>query len=289
MKALLALPILGLLCLYPGQARSAESYDNCVGFVDSLPAVITTQGTWCLRKDLSTGMATGTAINIAKNNVTIDCNDFKIGGLSAGIGTQAIGINATDRSNLTIRNCGLRGFFYGINLDGEGAGHLVENNRIDGSTWVGIGVEGDGSVVRGNRVMDTGGTTLVANPAKAIAIYTQWDVEILGNLVSGVYAPAGSNGHAIAINPGNNLSGSVIDNNVKNVIGDGTGFAYGISFWGDAGQVSVDSNNLIGPGLGNSVGVWCQATKWVGLSDNIAAGFTSAMFDCSYDHGNIVR
>jgi hypothetical protein len=27
-------------------ARGAESYDNCTGFIDSVPATITTQGVW---------------------------------------------------------------------------------------------------------------------------------------------------------------------------------------------------------------------------------------------------
>ncbi|HEY0661599.1 MAG TPA: hypothetical protein VGD21_09825, partial [Lysobacter sp.] len=61
----------------PAPAQAAQSYDNCTGFIDSLPATITTQGTWCLRKDLSTAMSSGNAITIATNNVTIDCNDFK--------------------------------------------------------------------------------------------------------------------------------------------------------------------------------------------------------------------
>jgi hypothetical protein len=65
-------------------AQAAESYDNCSGYIDSVPAVIATQGTWCLRKDLSTAQTSGNAIEIAANNVVIDCNDFKLGGLAAG-------------------------------------------------------------------------------------------------------------------------------------------------------------------------------------------------------------
>src|SRR6185369_13051491 len=89
----------------PSLVRAAESYDNCVGFVDSVPAVIATQGTWCLRHDLSTAITAGNAITIATNNVIIDCNDFKLGDLSAGAGTQAVGVQATDRLNTTVRHC----------------------------------------------------------------------------------------------------------------------------------------------------------------------------------------
>ena len=54
-------------------AYAAQSYDSCAGFIDSLPATITTQGTWCLRGDLATSVTSGNAITIATNNVTIDC------------------------------------------------------------------------------------------------------------------------------------------------------------------------------------------------------------------------
>jgi hypothetical protein len=59
-----------LLAAAASPALAAESYDNCTGFIDPLPAVITTQGTWCLRKDLRTAVASGHAITIATNNVT---------------------------------------------------------------------------------------------------------------------------------------------------------------------------------------------------------------------------
>ncbi|HEY0660644.1 MAG TPA: hypothetical protein VGD21_04900 [Lysobacter sp.] len=42
--------------LYAMPAFATESYDNCNGFIDTLPATISTQGTRCLRKDLSTAM-----------------------------------------------------------------------------------------------------------------------------------------------------------------------------------------------------------------------------------------
>src|SRR5687768_5499102 len=91
-------------------ARAAESYDNCVAYIDALPVVIGTQGVWCLRDNVSTAISSGAAITIATNNATIDCNDFKIGNLAAGPSTNAIGIQASNRRNATIRNCTIRGF-----------------------------------------------------------------------------------------------------------------------------------------------------------------------------------
>src|SRR5690606_35329103 len=83
----------------PRPAAAAESFDNCSGFIDSVPAVIATQGVWCLRGNLATNIGSGgsSAITIAANNVTIDCNHFKLGGLAAGNGSQADGIHASDR------------------------------------------------------------------------------------------------------------------------------------------------------------------------------------------------
>src|SRR5438046_1861217 len=62
-----------------GSASAAESYDGCTGFIDAVPAVITTQGTWCLRQDIGTTASNIHGIDIQNHNVTIDCNHFKLG------------------------------------------------------------------------------------------------------------------------------------------------------------------------------------------------------------------
>jgi hypothetical protein len=66
--------------LAPRAARAAESYDNCTGFITSLPATVSTEGAWCLKQDLSTAIASGNAITISSNNISIDCHDFKLDG-----------------------------------------------------------------------------------------------------------------------------------------------------------------------------------------------------------------
>jgi parallel beta-helix repeat protein len=134
---------------------NAETVHSCTGFIDSLPAHISTQGVWCLRRNLATNISSGAAILIDTNNVTLDCNEFKIGGLSAGNSTLTSGIQAADRINVTVRNCSIRGFFTGIDLR-LGSGHLVEHNRLDNNLYAGIFVSGENSLVRGNSVLDTG-------------------------------------------------------------------------------------------------------------------------------------
>ena len=104
-----------------GPAAAAESYDSCFGFIDALPATITTQGTWCLRQNLDTSATTGNMIEIQTNNVTIDCNGFRMRGSGGGASTTATGIFANGRLNLVIRRCTIRGFSLGIRRPGEAA------------------------------------------------------------------------------------------------------------------------------------------------------------------------
>ena len=169
----------------PVQSHAAQSYDNCTGYIDSLPATISTQGTWCLRSNLSTAMTSGAAITIAASNVVLDCNDFKVGGLAGGPSTMATGVRAEGRNNITVRQCHVRGFYYGIAIEGVGGGHLVENNRIDQTLSGGIYLSGDTSLVRGNRVFDTGGF-----PGDAVAWGIRAQADIIDNIVAGVHAQA---------------------------------------------------------------------------------------------------
>src|SRR5207237_5766723 len=47
-------------------ASSASSYDNCVGYIDAVPIVISTPGTWCLRHNLITHAPTALAIDLER-------------------------------------------------------------------------------------------------------------------------------------------------------------------------------------------------------------------------------
>jgi len=159
--------------------------------ITTLPTVITVQGIYCLTGNLATSMATGNAIEIQTNNVTIDLNGWKLGGLAAGAGTMATGIYANQRKNITIRNGTVRGFYYGILLDDTSPyttsqGHLTEDIRADKNTFIGITVMGRGSIVRRNQVVDTGGST-VQTFAYGILLYGP-GVRALNNDISGTAA-----------------------------------------------------------------------------------------------------
>jgi hypothetical protein len=277
--ALVAPTLLGV----PHVVHAAESYGNCQGFITTLPAVINASGTWCFNQDLSMASANGTAISITANDVTLDCNDFKLDGLAAGAGTQKIGISASDRRNTTIRHCNIRGFFYGLLLTGSnGGGHLVEDNRFDGNTFIALNVEGNGSVVRRNRVLDTGGST---QQGGATGIRSSYAVDILGNTIFGVLATSSSNGFAYGIQTLSNPSGSVIGNRVRGVVGDGSGITYGIQN-AFAGRITLRDNDVTGPG--NGAGLGCSDSNGL-AKDNVVKGFASGISGCTDVGGNIVK
>jgi len=269
---------LAALTAGPGPARAAESYDNCTGFIDSLPATITTQGTWCLRKDVSTNMTSGSAITINTNNVTLDCNHFKIGGLAAGLGTTAHGVSAASRFNATVRNCNIRGFYRGISFSGSGGGHLVEDNSFDGNTLVSISVtHAPGSTIRRNIIVDTGGSTV--STSVAVGIVAVGGVDILDNTVNGV-APTGTDANAYGIQTDTNGQGSISGNRIRGLASTGTGAPLGI--WTNNSGRGVFFENIVqgpGPGVAGGVGVRCHTNAATARS-NVILGFETGVLNC---------
>ncbi|MEZ0470358.1 right-handed parallel beta-helix repeat-containing protein [Luteimonas salinilitoris] len=272
----------------PSESRAAESYDNCTGYIDSVPTVITTQGTWCLRSNVSAALTSGYAIDIQTSNVTIDCNDFKIGGLAAGDGTTAAGIFAAGKSNITVRQCNVRGFMSGIKLlpldDAAGGGHVVEDNRLDNNTFDGIYVDGDGSVIRRNIVADTGGSTILHGNANAISSFD--GVDVIDNTISGVspLPDDAGNSFSVGVYAGNSTGGSISGNRVRAIASHGEGSSAGIYSIGD-GRVVFRGNDVIGIGA-NGAGITCLQAGGI-AKDNIAVGFPVGISGCFDGGGNV--
>jgi len=271
-----------VLALSVPRTAHAETYNTCSGFITSLPVLITTQGTWCLKSDLATAITAGNAITINTNNVTIDCNGFKIGDLAAGVSTVAIGIYSLSHANATIRHCNIRGFYTGVLLGGIGSGALVEDNRLDNNTYIGIEVDGDSSIIRNNRVFDTGGSTASVD---AHGINAAYSVDVQDNVVAGVTATSGGNGSAFGIGTTVDASGSVSGNRVRDVIKDGTGIAYGI-FNASSGHLDLRDNFMVGDGSTGSVGLLCSNSNG-SARDNTIDGFDTALQACTDSGGNV--
>jgi hypothetical protein len=281
--AIILLALLGPALPLP--ARAAQSYDNCTGFVDTLPATISTQGTWCLRHDLTTAITSGNAIIIATNNVTIDCNDFKVGGVPAGTGTTTNGIYANTRFNATVRHCNVRGFRYGIYFT-NGGGHLIEHNRLDSNTVIAIYADSPGSTISGNRVIDNGGSTSALGNAYGISVAN--GVDVLDNTINGVAATpdGGGNATSYGITTDTNGDASVAGNRVRGLAASGTGTTYGN--WNvNSGRLIVRDNDMQGNAVAGSVGVSCtnnQATA----RDNVIAGFATEIVNCLSNRPNLM-
>ena len=168
-----------VLVVAPAQAETV----NCTA-ITALPAIITVQGVYCFIGDLATAMTEGSAIDIQTNNVVLDLNGFKLGGLAAGRGTRATGIFADNRQNVTIKNGTVRGFNGGISLTaGLSQGHVIENIRADQNTAVGISALGADVIVRNNQVVATGGSTLQDAAAVGIVVGFGKGPRVLNNEV----------------------------------------------------------------------------------------------------------
>jgi parallel beta-helix repeat protein len=239
-----------------------------------LPATITSGGTWCLRKDLSTAISTGNAIEIDADDVTIDCNGFKLGGLAAGPGSQVTGIHSYNRNDATIRHCSIRGFVNGIFLYG-GGGHLVEDNRLDNNLFVGIDLDDSShNLVRRNAVYDTGG---MSDGIYATGIYAYADIS--DNTVDGIFTTGTSTQVAAIQSRGDD--NQVTGNRIGGLMLNGGGSAFGIMAYGS--HQSVVGNHVTAAVAGTS-GAGLYGTGY--CSGNTVANFVTPIAFCTDDGGN---
>jgi hypothetical protein len=227
------------LCVFVVPSAGAET--TFCTHITSLPYVISAQGSYCLDRNLSTAQTSGAAITVNADFVTIDLNGFKIGGGSAGLGTNAVGVYALNRKNVVIRNGNIRGFLYGIQLTGGiSQAHVVEDLRLDENTFTGIYVNASGSTIRRNAVVKTGGSTVIGF-AEGIAA--------VGNSIK------------------------VIDNSVDNTGAGGGGFAIALQ-----GSLMTVVNNRVS--VAETQGISCAGSHML-LRDNIVLGTNVPYVDCT--------
>jgi len=213
------LVVLACLMALAGTAAADET-TLCNTFITTLPFTISTQGHYCFNKNLSTAITSGNAITINADFVVLDLNNFKLGGGSAGLGTNTNGIFANNRRNITVRNGNIRGFRIGVNLDGDttaSGNHVVENNVLDGNTVMGMHVIGDTLIVRNNLVSNTGANTLGEYPT-AMYVYGSYYLvsAVRDNVVTGVFDASVPTDYTIGFNGNGYLT---IDRNSLSVFG----------------------------------------------------------------------
>jgi len=280
----LACALLAVAAIAPRTAVAAENTISCTYVIVSLPATLDVDGgTWCLTQDLATNIATGAAITVAADNVTLDCNDFEVDGTGGGAGSSAEGIRALARRNLIVRNCTFRNFFYGAYVDdfdaaGSG-GHLVEDNTFTNNYYEGVHLGGDNSVLRRNQVL----FTQSSNNA-AFGIETRKAVDVVDNTVYHVEAV---NAAAIGILTNYNTGGSVRGNRIGFVgLDSGSGPILGIRNQNSSARMVIRDNVLVGGGEVGSIGIECNSATDVNKNNSIK-GYPDAL-ECT-DNGNLIK
>lgn len=267
----------GLMVVAPAHAETTECTE-----ITTLPTAITVQGVYCLKQNLQTAATSGNVIDIQTNNVTIDFNGFKLGGLAAGAATQAVGVYAENRQNIVLRNGSIRGFNTGIMLlqtgGGTSSGHLIEDAIFDGNRYRGLLAEGSGMVVRNNRIVNTGpyGLGLVSYGM----VITAENSLIIDNLVSKTTEVNSTTGIYVTDSALLELRGnSVLET-------DGAALNRGIHLL-DTTDTTIIDNRVLNPAGTGTTGIGVDGTSsGINCIGNTIAGFTTATSDCDYPADN---
>ncbi|HEY0661015.1 MAG TPA: right-handed parallel beta-helix repeat-containing protein [Lysobacter sp.] len=277
----LLIALLGLVLAAPAHA---ETFATCNHFVNVIPTTLSSQGVYCLAQDVSTAITTGAAITVGANNVTLDCNGYKIGGLGGGPATEAIGIRIDTTgggpgANFTVRNCSIRGFATGLYNFGAAA-MLVEDNRFDQSRNRAIDlIYPSGFVLRRNLITDTGG----AGATVAIGASGNGG-EISDNIIRNTFSTDSS---VLVIHGGNCAGCTVLRNRILGMSGtSATGMNFG-STGIHAKQTRVIGNTIT---LLTGTGTGVQGINALGLcKDNTVNGVFSPAVACSSQLGTLAN
>ena len=184
----------------PTSSLRTEEGESKLGTpITSLPYSINASGVYSVTVDLpSTSMASGAAITVNSDNVTIELNGHSIANSSAS--TTAEGVYGLDHKNVTVRNGAVCGFMIGVDLPSSVAngslssGNMVEDVAVSGATWIGIRVYGNGNIVRTCRVSSAGGSAANDSNGYGIIAAEGSGNRVLDNNVAGV--KAADNSHA---------------------------------------------------------------------------------------------
>lgn len=142
-------------------AQLAGTFDSLGNVaITSLPYTISEEGCYYLESSLNYDSSTGAAILIQADNVVLDMQGFKIENPSTLSITRANAIEAHGRSNISIKNGIIRGFWRGIYLTGPSSSydthgeHVIDNLGIAQVPYA-IEMRGHGNIIRNNHLSYT--------------------------------------------------------------------------------------------------------------------------------------
>ncbi len=259
-------------------AAHAET-ENCTE-ITALPFTITTQGIYCLKQNLNLSLATGNAITVNAGNVAIDFNGWRVNN-QAAVNTS-VGVFAQDRKNISLRDGFIRGFHRGIyiaqTIAGSSEGHLVTGMKIAETNFVGIIMQGDKSVVSGNRILQVGPQT----SATGIELSFCRDCNASDNVISNVTGN-GTSAQGIFISSSSRV---ISTRNTIFSIDDATS-ASGIRLNFSSAVVLAENEMLNAAGVGHAGVLDVNASTNVSCLDNDLGGFGAApLTGCDVDNGN---
>lgn len=258
-------------------ASGAAAAQSACTTLDTLPATISEPGNYCLAANHATNITSGTLINIAANDVTLDCRQFTLRNNAASATGSSSAIVALNRNNVTIENCRvIGGFTHGINVSQNNSQpnlsyyNIVRNNFIAGPYRNGIVAFGSAIEIRDNRIYDIGGQ--LNAPVNGILIGGS-DVGgfkfqmVQGNRIAGTNSPSRA---AYGIYSTGSIGSVFHENLVSGTSSAGGAYkAYGIMVLTGAG-ITVTDNYISDAGPGSdSVGVQTPADGGVCYDNQI--------------------
>lgn len=250
--------------------------------INTAPITITASGHYCLASNIS---ATTNAITINASDVVLDCGGHVINGTGVITSSTAIGVRASERNNITVKNCTIKGFAEGIVI--TGFGNSVTDNIVTGSLVRGIKMTGENNLIRDNWITDIGGTTLTSSAYSVTAgILSTGTTDIRSNIVSGIEARAQSGRGAYGIYSGANDAGTMDSNTVRNLIADGSGLSMAITAYNSTNAVMIN-NQASNPPSTYGYAFYCSGSGSISKG-NIAQGYAYGQTSACADGGGNV-
>lgn len=191
-----------------------------------LPYEIKTSGQYVLSKNLIFAGTTGQAISVLTDDVTIDLGGNTLAGSGNADGATVAGIHASGKKNIVIKNGSIRGFTWGIWLDGLATGdgfHRAEKLRVLSCRVIGIWIYGVGSTITNCEVLG------IVNPTSLA-----YGIDVRGTGIDVLNNRVQSNGVGIGINEG--VGCTIAGNTV-------VATSFGILFQGTG--TGVRTNNIV--------------------------------------------